>query len=60
VCPEEYAVVGIGALIGALVDKAITKKVTVYEKPANTAAANVALTPLLTAARWGARLTVTF
>jgi hypothetical protein len=60
-CPEEYALVGIGALIGALVDKAITKKVTVYEKPAaDNAAGNVAMTPLLTAARWGVRVTVNF
>jgi hypothetical protein len=60
-CPEEYALVGIGALIGALVDKAITRKVTVYEKPAaDGAARNVALTPLLTAARWGVRVTVKF
>jgi hypothetical protein len=60
-CPEEYAVVGIGALIGALVDKAIAKTVTVYEKPAaDSAGWNVALTPLLNRARWGVRLTVQF
>jgi hypothetical protein len=60
-CPEEYALVGIGALIGALVDKAITKKVTVYEhRAADSAAGNVALTPLLTAARWGVRVTARF
>jgi hypothetical protein len=47
-CPEEYALVGIGALIGALVDKAITREVTVYENPAaDSAEGNVALTPLL-------------
>ena len=60
-CPEEYALVGIGALVGALVDKAITKKVTVYEKPPDGSAdGNFALTPLLTGARRGLRLTVRF
>ena len=60
-CPEEYALVGIGALVGALVDKAITKKVTVYENPATGGAGgNVVLTPVLTGARRGVQVTVTF
>jgi len=60
-CPEEYALVGIGALVGALVDKAITKKVTVYENPAaGGAGGNVALTPVLTGARRGVQVIVRF
>jgi hypothetical protein len=60
-CPEEYALVGIGALVGALVDKAITQKVTVYENPAaGGAGRNVALTPVLTGARRGVQVTVRF
>lgn len=55
-CPEEYALVGIGALVGALVDKAITRKVTVYEYPAK----GVALTPVLTGSGQGVRVTVRF
>jgi hypothetical protein len=59
-CAEEYALVGIGALAGALVDKAITKKVTVYEKPSDGGARrNLAWTPLLTGAR-GVQVTVRF
>jgi hypothetical protein len=60
-CPEEYALVGIGALVGALADKAITKKVTVYEKGAKGGASgSVALTALLTGARRGVQFTVRF
>jgi hypothetical protein len=33
-CPEEYAFIGVGALVGGLVDWAVKKKVTVYEGPA--------------------------
>jgi hypothetical protein len=58
-CPEEYALIGIGALVGALVDKAIAKNVTVYERPAaGGAGATVALTPGLTRARRGVHVTV--
>jgi hypothetical protein len=60
-CPEEYALVGVGAPIGALVDKTITKTVTVYDQPkAASAAGGVALTPWLNRARRGVRLTVRF
>lgn len=59
-CPEEYAFVGIGALVGALVDKAITRTVTVYENPAKGADGNVVLTPVLTGARRGVHVTVRF
>lgn len=58
-CPEEYALVGLGALVGALVDKAITRKVTVFENPAK-AGENVAVTPVLTPARRGVHVTVRF
>jgi hypothetical protein len=60
-CAEEYALVGIGALVGALVDKAITKKVTVYEKPADGGAGpSLTCAPLLIGARWGVQVTVRF
>jgi hypothetical protein len=32
-CPQEYALIGIGALVGGLVDWAVKEKVTVYERP---------------------------
>ena len=59
-CPEEYALIGIGALVGALVDKAITKKITVYEKGAKGGGGSVALTAVLTGARRGVQFTVRF
>jgi hypothetical protein len=59
-CPEEYALIGVGAIVGALVDKAITKKVTVYEKPAKGAGRSVALTTVLTGTRLGVHVTVRF
>lgn len=60
-CPEEYALVGIGALVGALVDKAIAKKVTVYEKDVEGGdGRSVALAGVLMGARRGVQLTVRF
>ena len=59
-CTEEYALVGLGALVGALVDKAVTRKVTVFENPAKGAGKNVAVTPVLTSARRGVHVTVRF
>ena len=59
-CPEEYALVGLGALVGAFVDKAITKKVTVYENPQRGAGASVAVRPVLAAARRGVQVTLRF
>ena len=60
-CPEEYALVGIGTLVGALVDMAIRKTVTVHERPAaGGAGGNVALTPVLTGARRGVQVTMRF
>jgi hypothetical protein len=59
-CPEEYAFVGIGALVGALVDKAVTRKVTVYESAATGAGRNVAFTAALAAGRRGLQITLMF
>lgn len=59
-CPEECALVGIGALVGALVDKAITKKVTVYEGAGKAEAGNVALTSVFTGARRSVHVAVRF
>lgn len=60
-CQEEYALVAIGALVGALVDKAITKTVTVYESPAASGAGGtVALMPVFAGSRRGVQLTVRF
>ena len=44
----------------ALVDKAITRKVTVFENPAKGAGENVAVKPVLTSTRRGVTVTVRF
>jgi hypothetical protein len=59
-CPEEYALIGVGALVGALLDKAVTRKVTVYENPAQSGCRSVALSAVLTGARRGMQLIVSF
>lgn len=60
-CPEEYAVIGIGALVGGLVDWAIKKKVTVYERPAAGGVAwNLLLKPRLTRDNRAVQVTLGF
>jgi hypothetical protein len=60
-CPEEYALIGVGALAGGLVDWAIRKTITVYERPAaRGGGGHVVVMPLLTGTRRGAQLTVSY
>jgi hypothetical protein len=60
-CPEEYALIGIGALVGGLVDWAIKKKVTVYERPAEGGVSwNLLLAPMFTPHRGAVQVTLRF
>jgi hypothetical protein len=61
-CPEEYALIGIGAVVGGLIDHAITRKVTVYsgEAPSGRAKSSVAIGPLVVRNRLGVRVAVKF
>ena len=60
-CPEEYAAIGISAVIGGLIDHAIKKKVTVYAAPASSGRAkSVLIGPLLTRSRTGVQVAVKF
>jgi hypothetical protein len=60
-CPEEYALIGLGAAIGGWIDHAIKKKVTVYEpRASNTPTRRVDVRPLLTRGRIGVRLALRF
>jgi hypothetical protein len=60
-CPEEYAAIGISAVIGGLIDHAIKKKVTVYAAPASGGRAkSVLIGPLLTRSRTGVQVAVKF
>ena len=60
-CPEEYALIGIGALVGGLVDWALKKKVTVYERPAaSDVARNLSLAALVTPDRRAVQVALRF
>ena len=61
VCPEEYALIGIGAVVGGLIDRAIKKTVTVYSAGASSSLANsVIVGPLVTRGRKGVQVSVKF
>jgi hypothetical protein len=61
-CPEEYAFIAIGAIVGGLIDHAIKKKVTVYtaHPPTGRAKTTASVGPVVTRTRAGARLILTF
>jgi hypothetical protein len=58
-CAEDYVAIGVGALVGGLIDRAIKKKVTVYDTALrkNT---TVTISPFLIRDRRGLRLALTF
>jgi hypothetical protein len=60
-CPEEYALIAVGAVIGGVIDRAITRKVTVYavEVPSGRAM-SVRIGPLVGRDRKGVRVSVKF
>jgi hypothetical protein len=57
-CAEDYVAIGVGAIVGGLIDRAIKKKVTVYD-PASRRT-KVTLSPLLMHDRGGLRVALTF
>ncbi len=60
-CPEEYALVALGAVVGALIDHAIKKRVTVYAVgTSNERAANLVIGPLVARHRKGMQLVLRF
>ena len=60
-CPEEYALIAVGAVVGGLIDRAIKKKVTVYsaEMP-GARGTSVRLGPMLMRDRKGIQIVATF
>lgn len=58
-CAEDYVAIGVGAVVGALVDRAIKRRVTVYESPMGGRARSVAIVPLA-GARTGLQVAVRF
>lgn len=60
-CPEEYALIAVGAAIGGVIDRAITRKVTVYAAEAPSGRAmSVRIGPLVGRDRKGVRVSVKF
>ena len=58
-CPEDYAAIGVGALVGGLIDLRIKKKVTAYES-ASRKSTTVTFSPLLVGNRRGLRVDLMF
>jgi hypothetical protein len=60
-CPEDYVSIGVGVLVGWLIDRSISRKVTVYEaQPRGNRSLNMTLGPVVRQNRLGAQLAVTF
>jgi len=57
-CAEDYVAIAVGAFVGGLIDRAIKKKITVYE--AASRRTKVTLSPLLMHDRGGVRVALTF
>ena len=60
-CPEEYAFIAIGAAVGALIDRAISKRITVYRaESSDSRAKTITIGPRVARAGKGLRIAVTF
>ena len=58
-CPEEYALIAIGAAVGGVIDRAMTRRVTVYSAPA-ASSTRVTLAPLILRGRTGVQVALRF
>ena len=60
-CPEDYAAIAIGAVLGGLIDRAVTGKRTVYEAGASgSSARRLVIGPLVGRKRSGVQLALRF
>ena len=60
-CPEDYAAIAIGAVLGGLIDRAVTHKVTVYEAGASgSPTRHLLVGPLVGRKRSGVQLAFRF
>lgn len=57
-CAEDYAAIAVGAIVGGLIDRAIHKRVTVYEAGGGRRGARVLIGPLLARDRPGIQVTL--
>ena len=58
-CAEDYVAIGVGALLGGFIDRAIKKKVTVYDS-ASRRSTKLTVSPILVRERRGLQVAVTF
>jgi hypothetical protein len=58
-CAEDYVAIGVGALVGGLIDRAIKKKVRVSEPPSSKTT-KLTLSPLFVRHRVGVQVAMTF
>jgi hypothetical protein len=60
-CPEDYAAIAVGAVVGGLIDRAITRKVTAYGPGASSRSArHLLVRPLVGRKRSGVQLAFRF
>jgi hypothetical protein len=60
-CAEDYAAIGVGALVGGLIDRAITRKVTVNDASASSGSTrHLLIQPVVSRKRSGVQLAVRF
>lgn len=60
-CPEDYAAIAVGAVLGGLIDRAVTRKVTVYEAGASSRSSRrLLIGPLVGRKRSGVQLALRF
>jgi hypothetical protein len=60
-CPEDYAAIAVGALLGGLIDRAVTRRVTVYESgAAGSSPRHLLIGPLVGRRRSGVQLAFRF
>lgn len=60
-CPEDYVSIGVGALVGWLIDRSISRKVTVYEaQPPGSRSPAITIGPVISPNRVGAQVAVGF
>ncbi|HEU4937950.1 MAG TPA: hypothetical protein VFT39_15940 [Vicinamibacterales bacterium] len=58
-CPEDYVAIGVGAIVGGLIDRAIKKRVTVYDS-ASRRSTKLTVAPIFVRERKGLQVAVTF
>jgi hypothetical protein len=59
-CPEEYALIAIGAVVGGIIDHVITRRVTVYTVGSSGRSNSVTIGPFVMRDRRGLQVAVTF